>query len=390
MSHNDIPSWINATQTNDIAWSQPQGYKIKKDATELEELYRSGMITRVHDPYEQIVDDLYEYEHPDELDNDRRRTDFTNNMLHERYNYGTWFYFPWLQELVHYPEQEDHFNLRTSRNRQLITDKEQRRLKDTHIAVAGQSVGSNVVEAMAQAGVGSRYMLIDKDTIAPSNLNRIRASMGSVGILKTTHVGRRISQIDPYIQQVHLPEYTRDTVVDLEQFAPSVLVEEMDDIAMKYQARLDAQNLKIPLVMASDIGERAIIEIERYDSSVTTKPFHGRLPKNIEKKLANGDPLTNKEKTQSLIKVNGLRNLSPRLIHSGLRIGTELAGMPQLGTTATIGGALASIAVQEIFLDRQMPTGSYVTNTRQAIHGQHLTNMRQTLGIFNELRHSDK
>ena len=390
MARHNIPSWIEHTESSsEMQWVQPQGYKIHEDKSTLEELYQSGAITRIYDPYDQIVDDLYEYKHPDQLNNTEKRESFTADMQGDRFAYGRWFHFPWSGELVHYPEKDDHFNLRTSRNRHLVTSTEQQALRESSIVVAGQSVGSNVVESSVQAGIGSRYMLIDKDIIAPSNLNRIRATMGSVGLRKTTHVGRRISQIDPYIQQQHVTQYDHQTLELLKDFGPSIIVEEMDDLAMKYVARKDAQLLQVPLVMASDIGERAIIEVERYDTDpASTQAFHGRLPKEIEDKLRTGTPLTDEERKKSLVKVNGLRNISPRLISSALEIGKEVAGMPQLGTTATIGGALTAVAMQEILLGRTMKTGSHVANTRKLLHGQNPTSIKETLRIMRDFQSS--
>lgn len=325
----------------------------------------------VIDPYEDIVDDLYEYAHPDALDDIEGRTQFANEMRHDDNNYGEWFYFPWSGNVVRYPEETDFYNLRTSRNRNLITHKEQQQLHDARVAVFGLSVGSNVVESLVQHGVGREYLLADFDTLSVANTNRVRATMGQVGLAKTVIVGRKLSEMNPYMRQTHcLDGFNDGAVVDLHAFQPNVIIEEMDNLEAKLSVRKHASSLGVPVVMASDIGERAIIEVERYDKDIDTPPFHGRLSKKVHGKLINGESITQKEREQSLIRINKLRNLSSRLVSSAMEIGHEVGGMPQLGATATIGGALATMAVQEVLLDRRLATGSYVADSRDILRGE--------------------
>lgn len=339
--------------------------------SDVQEFIEENRVWSVTDPYDHIVEELYEYENPGDLDNHTARDKFTAKMLSCKAEYGEWFYFPWSGNVVRYPEEEDFYNLRTSRNRNLITDEEQSKLYDARIAAFGMSVGSNVVDSLVQHGIGRDFLLADYDTLSPTNLNRIRSTMGQVGLQKTVIVGRKISESNPFANQVHLSDgYTRESRQALKEFYPDIIVEEMDDLNAKYDIRLQAAEDRVPVVMAGDIGEKAIIDVERYDLDENTRPFHGRLESAVEEKMRRGEAVTAAEKQSSLVRINRLRNLSSRLISSALDVGKEVGGMPQLGTTATIGGALATTAIQEILLDRRMASGSYVVGARHSLKGE--------------------
>ena len=55
---------------------------------------------------------------------------------------GDWFYFPWSKLLIHYLPDAFHQELRTARNKNLITAEEQKRFYDFTVVIAGLSVGA--------------------------------------------------------------------------------------------------------------------------------------------------------------------------------------------------------------------------------------------------------
>ena len=69
-------------------------------------------------------------------------------------------------------------------------------------------------------------------------------------------------------------------------------------------------------------------------------------------------------------KLVGLKNASTRLLQSMLDIDTGLAGMPQLGTTATMGGALGAVVAREILLDKKLESGRYVFSAKKTLNLQ--------------------
>lgn len=72
------------------------------------------------------------------------------------------------------------------------------RLSGTCVAVIGLGgVGSYAAEALARAGIG-RFILIDFDTVGPSNINRqILALHSTIGKPKTEQMQQRILDINP-------------------------------------------------------------------------------------------------------------------------------------------------------------------------------------------------
>jgi len=89
---------------------------------------------------------------------------------------------------------EDRF----SRTAALIGEDALARLRAASVAVFGLGgVGGHIVEALARAGVG-RLILIDGDSVAPSNLNRqIIAATRTLGMRKTDAARARVAEIAP-------------------------------------------------------------------------------------------------------------------------------------------------------------------------------------------------
>lgn len=74
------------------------------------------------------------------------------------------------------------------------------RFKKTEVAIAGLGgLGSNIAIMLARSGVG-RLMLIDFDTVEPSNLNRQQYFISQLGMYKTDALKQTLEQINPYIQ----------------------------------------------------------------------------------------------------------------------------------------------------------------------------------------------
>lgn len=130
--------------------------------------------------------------------------------------------------------------------------------------------------------------------------------------------------------------------------------------------RIVARRHGIPLVMASDVGDKSIIDVERYDIDKDTKPFHGNVSESDLQALANGEmPEAAMRKLPA--KIIGIRNVTTRMLQSVMQIGETIPGMPQLGSAATVGGVLASTVAREIILDRAMPTGRYIFSPKQTL-----------------------
>jgi hypothetical protein len=108
------------------------------------------------------------------------------------------------------------------------------------------------------------------------------------------------------------------------------------------------------------------------------KPFNGKLSKKDVEEILSGS-MSKKDQETALIKILGLKNLSPRLIDSAMARGIELAGFPQLGTTATAGGALATVAIRDIFLDRKVDSIARVYNPRNVLKNGRPTTLSEDI-----------
>lgn len=276
---------------------------------------------------------------------------------------GSWVYYPWSESLVQFPDEVTYRDMRHTRDRHLITREEQDVLYEKRALFAGLSVGSHVLEHMAYAGVGGSYILADFDTVSVSNLNRIRTGMAQVGEHKADVFAKRVSELDPYVKLELLRDgVTSQSLENLTQ-VPDIIFDEVDDFATKALLRIYAKEHKLPLIMATDVGYRSVIDIERHDLK-DTPLFNGKLDQATIEALLAGE-LTPEQRMKITTKLIGLGNASFRLLQSVSD--PTLEGFPQLDVTASQGGALATIVARDILLGREVPSGRRVHDARRAM-----------------------
>src|SRR3989344_3528523 len=170
-----------------------------------------------------------------------------------------WIYFPWRNTALRIPDENTYYRLRTSRNRDIISEDEQRAFRDAHVGIAGLSVGSAAVDTLVATGGPKRMRIADPDVIEITNLNRIRAVLPDVGQNKSTIAARRIWELDPFADIDVWPQgVSANSMTDFVR-GLDVVVDEMDNVAMKIALREVAREAKIPVVMATDNGDGAII-----------------------------------------------------------------------------------------------------------------------------------
>jgi len=75
----------------------------------------------------------------------------------------------------------------------------QEKLKSGKVAIAGLGLGSNIAVMLARIGVG-KLLLVDYDSVEPSNLNRQHYNISHLGMLKTEALKSQISKINPFIE----------------------------------------------------------------------------------------------------------------------------------------------------------------------------------------------
>lgn len=343
-------------------------YPAKFRDTEQIRLLKSQPGITVIDELDSQWEELYKIRHPETIRkgvveaNLERFTSFQYQGK-GRDMYGVWVWYPWNKLLIHFLPEKLHTELRTSRNRNLITAGEQRRFYNAHIGIAGLSVGNAVVSNILHTG-GAKYLrLADGDRMSGSNTNRIRAGFDTVGLLKTTVVAREIQLVNPYAELQIFD--TGLTEKNLKRFLTHpvplrVVVDEMDNLYLKIRLRLLARAHKIPVVMAADNGDGVVVDIERYDLDPKRPLMHGDVP---ESELLAIRPNTPRHIAARIISTwVKPENIAERMMTSLLELGKTLYTWPQLGNAASMAGSLMSYVVRQIVLNKLITQGKVVVS----------------------------
>lgn len=363
-----IEYWMNHAAKKMPTWVEPEVYDINHlgDRREMIRRISIGGAT-VDRKATEIADDLFELRHPDRKKDDIARQRFIRPIIREGDRYGTWHYFAWSNTLVQYPDEQTHRELLTFRNRELITADELRKIGTATIAHVGLSVGSHILEETSHMAMGNKVILADPDIMSIPNLNRIHAGMPEVGMRKTDAAGIRLSELNPYVQQIHLPDgVTKQNAEVIAKHRPQLIFEEVDHLPTKILMRKIGYRVGTAVIMATDTGDRTMIDIERYDKGYV-EPFLGRLTTTELEMIESSNP-TPEQTVQIIMKLIGLENISVRLAISMGQIGMTLGGIAQLGTTASVGGAYAAVAGREILLDRGPNSGRYKVTPQDVMH----------------------
>lgn len=308
--------------------------------------------------------ELFFIENPTVRKDDPNLKKLKEDFISQKSAEGVWMYYPWHNTAVYMPKEETYFQLRTARNRYLITEEEQKKYRDVTVGIAGLSVGSAVISALVMTGGPKTIKIADPDIIEITNLNRIKASLLNIGENKTEVAARHIWELDPFAD-LHLWE-KGVTKEDLREFISgdpplAIFIDEMDNIEMKIRSRILCRELRIPVVMATDNGDGAIIDVERFDLEPARPIFHGQVQ---EEELENLDP----SRIFTIItKIIDPAFLTERQQKSILGVGKTLAGVAQLGSAATLSGAAAAFAIRQIANGEELPSGRYVIGCEEAL-----------------------
>lgn len=145
-----------------------------------------------------------------------------------------------------------------SRTELLIGQAAIERLTEARVAVFGVGgVGGYVVEALARSGVGS-FVLIDKDVVSLSNLNRqIIATRDTVGRDKTEVMKERILSINPYARvELRKCFYLPENAEEFDFSTYSYVVDAVDTVTAKIDIILQAQKAGVPVISSMGAGNK--------------------------------------------------------------------------------------------------------------------------------------
>jgi len=322
----------------------------KQDRAQIEELKHDGKLRFATDDYLEQLRELYGIRNPTAVYAPGFEDSFRKHVseLEKQKPFieqGVWVYYPWRGQIVHILTEEDYFDVRTARNQNLITKEEQRTFYDATIGIAGLSVGSSVALAIVLQGGGKRLRLADMDRLALSNTNRVLAGADRLGELKVVSVARAIYELNPYAQLELFPEGLSPQNASSFFDGLDVVIDEIDQLAVKCLIREEAKRRKLPVVMAADNGDNAVVDIDRYDLDPELEYFHGRMGEVDYEMLSKLDKFGIGKKITELI---GAENVTPRMQASLLEMGKTIVSWPQLGGAALLNGAAVAYCVRKI------------------------------------------
>lgn len=145
------------------------------------------------------------------------------------------------------------------------------RLKNSAVAVVGLGgVGGICSESLARAGIG-KLVLIDKDTIEPSNMNRQVAALHStIGLEKTEIMRQRILDINPDCEVIcYQAFYDKNMNEDLSRQNLDFVIDCIDSLKSKKDLIQYCIDRNIPFLVSTgtarkkDPSRLKIAEIEK-------------------------------------------------------------------------------------------------------------------------------
>lgn len=149
-------------------------------------------------------------------------------------------------------------NERDSRTALLIGESGVEKLKNSRVAVFGLGgVGSYCAEALARAGVGA-LVLVDKDTVEESNVNRqLVAAYSTLGERKTEVMKRRVLDVNPQCAVDVFPLfYLPETQNEIDLSGCNYIADCIDNVTAKLLLIETAEKKNIPVVSAMGAGNK--------------------------------------------------------------------------------------------------------------------------------------
>lgn len=342
-------------KNNTAEKSKPIFFDLSQSNSEaaLNSLFDQGKIQHVSDDYEEEARELFGVKNPTLVytpDYKKVFSDHFEKLKNEKplHLHGTWVFFPWRSALVHILDEDDFQLVRTARNKNLINAEEQAKFYNATVGIGGLSVGNSVALAIVLQG-GAKYIkLADLDRLALSNTNRVRAGIENLGDLKVEVTARQIYEMNPYATVELFPDGL--TLENIDSFFVGtqkldIVIDELDNLAVKYLIREHAKKNRIAVVMAADNGDNAVVDVERYDIDPNTPFFHGRMGE------VSYDMLLKLDKFgigKMITKHVGPENVTERMQQSLVEMGKTIVSWPQLGGAALVNGSAVAYCVRKI------------------------------------------
>lgn len=203
-----------------------------------------------------------------------------------------------------------------SREELLIGKENLERLQNSKVAIFGiGGVGSYVVEGLARAGIG-KFILVDKDNIDISNINRqLIATTKTVGKPKVEVAKERILEINPTAEVEIYKEFFLPETKGILDNSISYIVDAVDTVTAKIELVIRAENLDIPIISSMGTGNKLdptkfeITDIYKTSicplAKVMRKELRNREIKKLKVVYSKEEPI----KTEQIIETNQDENI---------------------------------------------------------------------------------
>lgn len=144
-----------------------------------------------------------------------------------------------------------------SRTELLIGKQGIEKLHNAKVAIFGiGGVGSFVVEGLVRAGIKD-FILVDKDTVDLTNLNRqIIATMKTIGKPKVEVAKERILEINPNANVEIYQEFFMPDSKEILHKNISYVIDSIDTVTAKIELVLRANKLNIPIISSMGTGNK--------------------------------------------------------------------------------------------------------------------------------------
>lgn len=174
-----------------------------------------------------------------------------------------------------------------SREALLIGDAALNKLKSSSVALFGVGgVGSYAAEALARAGVG-KILLVDNDTVSPSNINRQLCALHStVGKYKTDVVSERLLDINPNLEVITRREFVLPENIDTFDFASfDFVIDAIDTVSAKLAIVEACKNSGTQMISCMGTGNKldplafCVTDISKTDTCPLARVMRRELKK---------------------------------------------------------------------------------------------------------------
>ncbi len=337
---------------------EPEIFSLTKSdhCDKLTKLIQLGEIRHSSDDYEEQLRELYAINNPSHVflpEFKREQEAFLHDATSQTplWQQGMWVYYPWRSLITHVLPEDDFIRVRTTRNRNLIDENEQKTFYDSTVGIGGLSVGSSIAFALALSGGPKHMKLADMDRLALSNTNRVLAGTEALGVSKVVMAARRLYEINPYLHIELFDEGINEENIGAFFENLDICIDELDNIAVKYLIRREAKKRKIPVVMGADNGDNAVIDVERYDIDPSLEYFHGRLGEVTYEELQKLDKFGI---GRTIARHIGPENVTVPMQESLLEMGKSIVSWPQLGNAALLNGAAIAYSVRKILNGQEL------------------------------------